>query len=130
MDETVVVASGPNFMFLGIGGTGIACFASVVWLYNLWIVIGMVRDAEAEAASGLAKGAWALSMLAWFVPGCGLLVLGPIAVIMSRMVTGQVYREEASISSNIPAGMASINVGLLVVYALMFVVVGFIGTST
>lgn len=122
MDVTVAAETGPNLVGMGIGFGTLSCFAVLIWLYNLYVAVSMMRDAEAEPASGLAKAAWAVSLVAWLLPPCWF-VLGLAGVIMGRIVTGQVYREEASIASNTPAGMASLNFGLLFVVYILAVVI-------
>jgi len=102
----------------GFGGGGLLCLASLIWIYNLWVAISMMRDKEAEPAAGLAKAAWGVSLAAWFLGPCGI-VFGLAGVIMGRMVTAKVYREEAPISSNRPAAMASINFGLYLFFFLL-----------
>lgn len=109
----------------GFGGGGLLCLASLIWTYNLWVVISMMRDKEAEPAAGLAKAAWGVSLAAWFLGPCGV-VFGLAGVVMGRMVTAKVYKEEAPISSNRPAAMASINFGLYLFFIVLLAAFAFV----
>jgi hypothetical protein len=123
MDPVAAEAAGPSIITLVLGGGGLSCFAIVITLYNLWTAITMMRSTE-EGASGLSKAAWAVSVLAYFTGPCGLF-FALVAVIMSRIETGRVWREESPISSATPCRMASINAAMLVLFTIFLSVFAF-----
>lgn len=95
------------YLFSGVGN----CVLLLLGLYNLVALVGVMRAENDEAASGLAKGAWGVGCLAAvFYPCAPLFSL--IAVVMSRIEIGRVYREESTLASATPARMGSVNAGV------------------
>lgn len=105
-------------MYLGMGVGN--CIIFLLALYNLVALIGVMRSSDEDgSASGLAKGAWGMGCLsAMFFPCAPLLSL--LAVVMSRIEIGRVYRDESTLASATPARMGSVNGGIaFVVWALV-----------
>ena len=115
-----VVAPGPNpLFFIGLGGA--SCLGMLLTVYNLFVLIGVFRAKEEEPASGLAKGAWALSLIAWFLGPCGLFVAF-IAWVIARLEGNKIWREESPISSATPVRMATVNAGALVLAQILMTI--------
>lgn len=93
--------------------SGVAnCIVLFLALYNLVVLVGVMRaDEDDGAVSGLAKGAWGIGCLsALFVPCAPFLSL--VALVLSRLEIGRVYRDESSLASATPARMGSVNGGV------------------
>lgn len=94
------------YLFSGVG----QCVLFLLALYNLVALISVMRS-EGDGASGLAKGAWGMGCLAAIFYPCAPL-LSLIAVVMSRVEIGRVYRDESPLASATPARMGSVNGGI------------------
>ena len=111
---------GPNALFfIGLGGA--SCLGMLLTVYNLFVLIGVFRAKDEEAASGMAKAAWALSLAAWFLGPCGLFVAF-IAWVIARLEGNKIWREESPISSATPVRMATVNAGALVLAQILMTV--------
>lgn len=95
------------YLFSGVG----QCVLFLLALYNLFALIGVMRAETEEGASGLAKGAWGMGCLSAILYPCAPL-FSLIAVIMSRIEIGRVYRDESPLASATPARMGSVNAGV------------------
>ncbi|MEZ4316639.1 MAG: hypothetical protein R3F61_04025 [Myxococcota bacterium] len=118
--EAEAAAQGTSFfilyLFVGVG----QCITLLLALYNLVAIVGVMRSDDDGSASALSKGAWGLGCLAAILTPCAP-VLSLIAIIMSRIEIGRVYRDESPLASATPARMGSVNGGVaLLVFMLVF----------
>jgi hypothetical protein len=105
-------------------GAGIgSCFAVILALYNAWIFIGFARETHKDRPSTAALAAWALSLLALFLP-CGGFFLAVITFFLARYEQGRIYNEESPISSTTPCDIASMNSMVVIVANLLFGLLG------
>ena len=116
----------PSMIPFAVGMSSVSCLMILLWLYNIVVLIGFAREESDEAASGLSKAAWAISLLA--------VVLGPcwwlgalISIIMSRVERGRIYRDESTTRSATPARMAGLNGGVLLFLYVLTVVTAILG---
>jgi hypothetical protein len=94
------------YLFSGVG----QCVLLLLALYNLVAFINVMRS-EGEGASPVAKAAWGIGCLSALVYPCAPL-LSLIAVVLSRIEIGRVYRDESPLGSATPARMGSVNGGI------------------
>lgn len=105
------VAAGPSTFILSLfGGVG-NCIILLLALYNLIALIGVMRSKDEGGASAIAKGAWGVGCLSAVIFPCAPL-LSLVAIIMSRIEIGRVYRDESPLASATPARMGSVNGGV------------------
>jgi len=118
--EAEAAAQGSSFfilyLFVGIG----QCITLLLALYNVVAVVGVMRSEDEGSASGMAKGAWGVGCLSMLFIPCAP-VLSILAIVLSRIEIGRVYRDESPLASATPARMGSVNGGMaLLVFVLMF----------
>ncbi|MCB9676642.1 MAG: hypothetical protein H6737_16110 [Alphaproteobacteria bacterium] len=103
------------YLFVGVG----QCITVLLGLYNLVAIVGVMRSEDEGSASGMAKGAWATGCLSAVLIPCAPL-LSLVAIILSRIEIGRVYRDESPLASATPARMGSVNGGVaLLVFFLV-----------
>lgn len=95
------------YLFAGVGN----CVLFLLAIYNLVALIGVMRADTEQGASGLAKGAWGMGCLSALIYPCAPL-FSLVAVVMSRIEIGRVYRDESPLASATPARMGSVNAGV------------------
>lgn len=105
------------YLFAGVGN----CVILMLALYNLVALIGVMRSGDEVGASGLAKGAWGIGCLSAVIFPCAPL-LSLIAIVLSRVEIGRVYRDESPLSSATPARMGSVNGGIALLVWFLVVV--------
>ena len=118
--EQVAIPTQSYFILSIAGGVG-QCVIFFLALYNLVALIGVMRSADDEGggASALSKGAWGIGCLAAVLFPCAPL-FSLIAVVLSRVEIGRVYRDESTLASATPARMGSVNGGVaFLVWALV-----------
>lgn len=105
---------GANLVFLYLtGGIG-SCVGIVVVLYNLIAAALYMREETEGRSSAMAITSWAIGMLAmfvWWLPCVGG-VAGLLAVLVSRMERGRIYRDESSLAGATPVRMGYVNGGM------------------
>ncbi|MEQ1566575.1 MAG: hypothetical protein ABMA64_13115 [Myxococcota bacterium] len=92
------------------GGLG-SCVGVLVVLYNLVAVVLYLREETEGNSSALALTAWAigvLAMLLWWAPCVGG-VAALLAMTISRIERGRIYRDEAPLAGSTPMRMANTN---------------------
>jgi hypothetical protein len=120
---------GANLAFLYLtGGIG-SCVGVVVILYNLVAVALYVREETEGRSSAMAIISWAigvLAMLIWWMPCVGG-VAGILAMFVSRLERGRIYRDESGLAGATPVRMAYVNGGMaLILHVLLWL--GMIGS--
>lgn len=125
---TTTAETGLSFVpFLGLG-LG-SCFGVALVLYNLIVLISVLREGGDERPSGLSMVAWGLGFVAVFLGPCGLF-LALVAIGISRFEQGRIFNEQSPMRSTRPCEMATINGLLAIVSTVLFTlvtVVAFIG---
>jgi hypothetical protein len=106
------------FLGLGLG----ACFGVALVLYNLIVLISVLREASDEKPSAVSLIAWALGFVAVFLGPCGLL-LAVIAIGLSRFEQGRIFSDQSTMRSTRPCEMATINGLLAIVSTVLFTLV-------
>lgn len=119
MDGTEAAGSGmPSMFIFGLSASVGSCIFLLLVLYNLVALIGVMRSDDEVGASGLAKAAWGVGFLSVIFITCSPL-LSLIAVVLSRVEIGRVYRDESPLASATPARMGSVNAGVAFVIWLI-----------
>jgi hypothetical protein len=96
-------------------GAGLgACVLVVMAIINGMGVVRYLRRTGDDAATALSLGGWVMSVVGLFLGPCALLT-AVAALIIARLETGRVQREEASAWTLIPCQMMRIN-GLLTLF--------------
>jgi hypothetical protein len=115
--EAEAADAGSYFILYLFGGVG-NCVVMLLALYNVIALVGVMRSDDEGASSGLAKGAWGMGCLSVVFFPCAP-ILSIVAMILSRLEIGRVYRDESPLASATPARMGSVNGGVaLLVFAL------------
>lgn len=99
----------PIFLYFT-GGIG-SCVGVLVVLYNLVAVVLYLREETDGRSSGVALTSWAigtLSVLVWWVPCVGG-AAALLAMLISRIERGRIYRDEAPLAGATPVRMANLN---------------------
>lgn len=128
MDEAAA-SEGTNLiiLYIGVGLTTLA--GTVLVLYNLVVLIGVLRAKDPEKASNLSKAAWGLSFAVLFLGPCAA-PLGLVAALMGVVETGRVYREQSTLASTTGARMAKTNGGVIITLSVvlsLFAMLTFMG---
>ena len=118
-------AEAPSLIPIYAGSGSIVCIASVLLLYNLIVLVGQIRQKSDEAVSGMAKAAWALSVVSLFLGPC--IWLGAlVSIVLGRVERGRIYRGESTIASATAARMAALNGWFALLFLLAAIIVGVI----
>ncbi len=118
---TTTTETGLSFVpFLGLG-LG-SCFGVALVLYNLVVLISVLREGGDERPSALSMVAWGLGFVAVFLGPCGLF-LALVAIGLSRFEQGRIFSELAPMRSTRPCEMATINGLLAIVSTVLFTLV-------
>lgn len=99
-----------GWVVIGLAGGLGSCLWSVMILYNIGALIGVMRDKGDEASSALSKAAWAVGFFS--------LVLGPcawlgalVAMIMANVERRRIFSDKSTFASATPCRHASVNGG-------------------
>ncbi len=115
--EAEAADTGSFFILSLFGGVG-SCVVMLLAVYNIIALVGVMRSDDEGAASAMAKGAWGVGCLSVILFPCAPL-LSIVAMIVSRLEIGRVYRDESPLASATPARMGSVNGGVaLLVFVL------------
>lgn len=118
---TTTAETGLGFVpFLGLG-LG-SCFGVALVLYNLLVLISVLREGGDERPSALSMVAWGLGFVAVFLGPCGLF-LALVAIGISRFEQGRIFTEQSAMRSTRPCEMATINGLLAIVSTVLFTLV-------
>lgn len=121
MEPTIVLAAGGSFVMLyAMSGVG-SCIGILIALYNLIMVIGFMREQTDGAASAMSKASWGVGCLALLFMPCGWF-FGLVAIILSRVETGRIYRDESPLASATPTRMGSLNGAMAIVIFMLYFV--------
>jgi hypothetical protein len=112
MEETVVEEAGKSFAILYAGTSVGSCAMMLLVLANIVVLVQFMREKSDETASGMAKASWAIGFSAMFFGPCGFFP-ALVAIILSRVETGRIYRGESELRSATPARWGSINGGVI-----------------
>lgn len=102
------------FLGLGLG----ACFGVALLLYNLIVLVSVLREGGDEKPSTLSMVAWGVGLAAAFLGPCGVF-LALIAWGLSRYEQGRIYSEQSTLRSTRPCEMATINALLAIVSTVL-----------
>lgn len=115
---------GANLVFLYLtGGIG-SCVGVVVVLYNLIAAALYMREETEGRSSAMAITSWAIGMLAmfvWWLPCVGG-IAGLLAVAVSRLERGRIYRDESSLAGATPVRMGYVNGGMALILQLVLLI--------
>ena len=111
---------------LGIGAGFTGCFGFLLLAYNGLALFQQLREPGDETASGLAKGAWALSILSMFLGPCALFG-AVLAIILASVERRRIYAEKSTLVSTRPCRMASLNGWVLMLLSLFLTVTTVLG---
>ncbi|MFT4622875.1 MAG: hypothetical protein ACI8PZ_001531 [Myxococcota bacterium] len=97
------------------------CLLSAMLAFNVWGLIGFVREEREEKPSGVSMAAWGIGFLSLLLGPCAWLG-AVIAIGMASFERRRIYQDKSPLSSAGPARMASINGGFtLLIWVLMLV---------
>jgi hypothetical protein len=98
--------------FIGVA----SCVGLLALFYNVVALIMFMREDSEGSASMLAKASWAVGLLSLMFAGlpCFGLFLPLVAIIMSRLERGRIYRDESPLAGATPVRMGSVNGGIAV----------------
>ena len=123
MDGAVPTGTEAGLSFLPFLGLGLgSCFGVALVLYNLIVLISVLREGGDERPSALSLVAWGLGFVAVFLGPCGLF-LAMVAIGISRYEQGRIFTEQSSMRSTRPCEMATINGLLAIVSTVLFTLV-------
>lgn len=121
-----------NLLFMYVSGGLGSCMGLILLLYNVVAALLFMREETEGNSSGLAKASWALGLLAlflWWLPCLGA-VVSLVAIAVSRVERGRIYRDESSLAGATPVRMGSVNGSVaLLLQILLFlgIIAGFLG---
>jgi hypothetical protein len=95
------------------------CLLSAMVLFNLWGLIGFVREEREDTPSMVAFAAWGIGFLSLLLGPCAF--LGALTAIgLGSFERRRIYQDKSPLSSAGPARMGSINGGFtLVIWTLV-----------
>lgn len=113
-----------NALFLYVSSGIGSCMGLILLLYNVVVALLFMREETEGSSSGLAKASWALGLLAlflWWLPCLGS-VVALVAIAVSRVERGRIYRDESSLAGATPVRMGSVNGSVaLLLQVLLFI---------
>jgi hypothetical protein len=106
--------AGANWMFFSIAAGLGSCIGMLLLAYNVIAVAMFMREDTDGASSGMAKAAWGVGVLSLFfsMTPCFGVLLPLVAIILSRVERGRIYRDESPLAGATPVRMGSVNGGV------------------
>lgn len=121
----------PNMMFFSVTLGISSCVGMILLAYNLIALVMFMREETEGSASGMAKAAWGLGILSLFFSAapCLGVFLPLVAIIVSRVERGRIYRDESPLAGATPVRMGSVN-GSCAMLIWLITSVGLVGSFT